>query len=66
MNIFLGDSITLTKEDTIITGKVTGIVLDDKGELDRIYLAGLDQAFWFSYDKWLLVDDQEEDEEDEL
>lgn len=66
MNIFLGDSITLTKEETIITGKVTGIVLDDKGELERIYLSGLDTAFWFAYDKWRVVDDQEEDEEDEL
>lgn len=65
MNIFLGDEITLTKQDTIVTGKVTGIVLDDKGELERIYMAGIDQAFWFAYDKWRVVDEEEE-EEDEL
>lgn len=65
MNIFLGDTITLTKSDTMVTGKVTGIVLDDKGELERVYISGLDQAFWFSMDKWMVVDDEGE-EEDEL
>jgi len=65
MNIFLGDTVTLTKGATLVTGQVTGIVLDDKGELERVYISGLDQAFWFSMDKWMVVDDEGE-EEDEL
>lgn len=65
MNIFLGDEVTLSKGETLVTGKVTGIVLDDKNELERLYIAGIDNAFWFSYDKWLLIDDTEE-ESDEI
>lgn len=62
MNLFLGDTITLTKGETIVTGKISGLVLDDKNELDRLYIHGLDQAFYFSIDKWLVVDDEEEEE----
>lgn len=64
MNIFLGDEVTLSKGDTLVTGKVTGIVLDDKNELERLYIAGIDNAFWFNYDKWLLVDDTEEESDE--
>lgn len=64
MNIFLGDEITIKREETYITGKVHGLVLDGKGELERLYINGIDQAFWLN-DKWLVVDDTEE-EEDEL
>lgn len=62
MNLFLGDTITLTKGETIVTGKISGLVLDDKNELDRLYINGLDQPFYFSIDKWLVVDDEEEEE----
>lgn len=66
MNLFLGDTITLTKGETIVTGKISGLVLDDKNELDRLYINGLDQPFYFSIDKWLVVDEEEEEEENEI
>lgn len=62
MNIFLGDEVTLSKGETLVTGKVTGIVLDDRNELERVYIAGIDSAFWFNLDKWLIVDEGEEEE----
>ena len=65
MNIFLGDEVTITKGDTIVTGQVTGLVLDNNKELERLYIAGIDNAFWFSYDKWMIIDDAEE-ESDEI
>lgn len=65
MNIFLGDEVTITKGDTIVTGQVTGLVLDSNKELERLYIAGIDNAFWFSYDKWMIIDDTEE-ESDEI
>lgn len=61
MNIFLGDEITIKRDETYITGKVHGLVLDSKGELERLYINGVDQAFWLN-DKWLVVDDAEEEE----
>lgn len=64
MLVMLGDEITLVKNDTWVTGKVAGIVLDDKKELERIYLHDIGYTFWL-YEGWKLVDDSEE-EEDEI
>lgn len=63
MQIFLGDEVTLVKKDTTIIGRVAGVVLDDKRELERIYIHEINTAFWVS-DGWQFIDDEEEEEED--
>ena len=64
MQVFLGDEITLVKGDSWVTGRVAGVVLDDKRELERLYLHEIGVAFWMR-DGWKIVDDSEEIEEDE-
>jgi hypothetical protein len=61
MQIFLGDRITLVKGETWITGDCSGIVLDDRKEVQRLYVHGLDMAFWFS-EGWKLADEDDEEE----
>ena len=54
MNLQAGQVVTLTKGDTVITGKVSGFVLKEgTTELHRIYISGIEQGFWFS-DNWEL------------
>lgn len=60
MQLFLGDEVTLNKDSTFITGPVSGVVLDDRRELERVYIEGIDQAFWMSRN-WKFVEDQEEE-----
>jgi len=61
MNIFLGDEVTLLKDGTSISGQVSGIVLDDARNLERIYIHGIEVPFWFAKG-WAVVDyDTEED-----
>jgi hypothetical protein len=64
MQLFLGDEVTLTKDSTFITGPVSGVVLDDRRELERVYIEGIDQAFWMSRN-WKFVEDQEEESTEE-
>ncbi len=64
MQLFLGDQVTLTKGSTYITGPVSGVVLDDRRELERVYIEGIDQAFWMSKN-WKFVEEQEEEWEEE-
>lgn len=66
MNVFLGDSVTLIKDcdedQTMVSGQVTGIVLDKNKDLERIYVQGIDTAFYM-FDGWKfmeLVEDEEE------
>lgn len=59
MQIFLGDRITLIKGETWVTGTCNGIVLDDRKELERLYIESLDTAFWMSAG-WKLADESEE------
>lgn len=61
MQVFLGDEITITKKDTHVIGQVSGVVLDDKKELERIYIHNIDAAFWM-HDGWLIVDDSLDEE----
>lgn len=65
MQVFLGDVITLMREDTsnptMVTGQVAGIVLDDHKKPERIYIHGIDAPFWVSRG-WLFVDEGEEEE----
>lgn len=65
MQLFLGDAVSLMKdgnEPTMVTGKVTGIVLGDNNEMERIYIHGITMPFWMS-DNWLFMDIEEEEEE---
>ncbi len=63
MNIFLGDEVTLYKDlepaATYITGNVSGIVLGDDKKISRVYIQGIDSAF-FMFDGWKFVDNDEE------
>ena len=70
MQLFLGDEVTLIKEldpiPTYITGQVSGIVLDKHRDVERLYIAGIDSAFWM-YEGWKFVDmETEEDDDDEI
>lgn len=60
MQLYLGDYITITKGETWVTGHCTGIVLDDRKELNRLYIHGIDNAFWMS-DGWKVADEEEEE-----
>lgn len=59
MQIFLGDRITLIKGDTWVTGSCNGIILDERKEIQRLYIHGINDAFWFSAG-WKLADEEEE------
>jgi hypothetical protein len=65
MMILLGDEVTVTREIgdemTWVTGRVTGIVQKDNGELKYFYVKGIDTAFWMS-DNWKFQEETEEDE----
>lgn len=71
MQIFLGDRITLIRQETWVTGICTGVVLDDRKETERLYIHGIDTAFWLSQG-WQIADEEEwepntdEDDEDEI
>lgn len=58
--ILLGDTVTVTRElageTTFITGRVSGIVQDDNGDLKFFYIRGIDTALWVS-DGWQFEDD---------
>jgi hypothetical protein len=70
MQLFLGDEVTLIKEldpiPTYITGQVSGIVLDKHKDVERLYIQGIESAFWM-YEGWKFVDmENEEDDGDEI
>ena len=62
MLVMLGDTVTLVKQDTWITGQVAGVVLNDKRELERVYIHNINVPFYLS-DGWRIVDDEEEGED---
>ena len=68
MIILLGDEVTVTREigddSTWVTGRVTGIVQNDNGELRYFYLKGIDSAFYMS-DNWKF-EEEVESEDDEI
>ena len=64
MQIFLGDLVTIMKNDTWVTGTVSGIVLDSRRELERVYIESIDMAFWMA-DNWKFVEDEEWKEGDD-
>ena len=49
MAIQANQLVTLIKGETRITGKVSGFVYkDNEPQLERIYISGIAQGFWFS------------------
>jgi hypothetical protein len=62
MLVMLGDTVTLVKQDTWITGQVAGVVLNDKRDLERIYIHNINVPFYLS-NGWRIVDDEDEGEE---
>ena len=69
MNLLLGDEVTVQREIgsdlTFVTGRVSGVVLNDHGELKYFYIKGLDSSFWLSdgckfQEDWELVEDEED------
>jgi hypothetical protein len=70
MMLLLGDTVTVTREImgevTYITGRVSGIVQNDNGDLKYFYIRGIDSSLWMS-DGWQFEDDYtvENDEGDD-
>lgn len=66
MNILLGDDVTVQRQIgddlTFVTGRVSGIVLDDRGELRYFYIKGIDSAFWMN-EGWKFQDIEEEEDD---
>ena len=60
MMVLLGDEVTVTREvggeTTYITGRVSGIVQKDNGDLKCFYIRGLDTALWMS-EGWQFQDE---------
>ena len=67
MNVLLGDEVTVQREMgeqlTFVSGRVNGIVLDDRGDLKYFYIKGIDAGFWIS-DGWKFQEEYEEGEDD--
>lgn len=56
----IGDTVTVYKGDTTITGKVAGLVMDREGsQIERIYLQELTETgFWMSLG-WSVVKNED-------
>lgn len=67
MMILLGDDVTVQREVggefTLVSGRVSGIVQNDHGELKYFYIKGIDTSFWIS-DGWQFQEDYEGEEDD--
>jgi hypothetical protein len=67
VNVLLGDEVTVQREMgeqlTFVSGRVNGIVLDDRGDLRYFYIKGIDGAFWIS-DGWKFQEEYDEGEDD--
>ena len=65
--ILLGDFITATRalgdDVTVVSGRVTGIVQKENGDLKYFYVKGIDSRVWMS-DNWQF-ETEEEGNEDE-
>jgi hypothetical protein len=66
MQVFLGDDVTLLKEmegelSILISGQVSGVVLDDRKQLERIWLHGMENSFWMSQG-WKFIEEEDDGE----
>jgi hypothetical protein len=70
MMILLGDTVTTSRElagaTTYITGRVSGIVQKDNGDLKYFYIRGVDTPLYIS-DGWMFEEefDNDNDEREE-
>lgn len=66
MQVFLGDEVSIFRkvgnDETYVTGRISGVVLKDSGELNYFYLKGIGAAFWLS-DGWMFLEEGEEEDE---
>ena len=66
MQVFLGDEVTVFRkvgeDETFATGRISGVVLKDSGDLNYFYLKGITSAFWIS-DGWSFIEEETEDGE---
>lgn len=71
MMVLLGDMITAQREIggdiAVVSGRISGLVQKDNGDLKYFYIKGIDNAFWMS-EGWAFDDPDEytieRDEED--
>ncbi len=59
MQLFLGDRITLAKDETFVEGQTRGIILDEHGKVERVYIQGIEGSF-FMRDGWKFIEEEEE------
>lgn len=68
MNLFLGDMVTATREIggdvVVVSGRISGLVQKDNGDLKYFYIRGIDNSFWMS-DGWMFDDGIEIEEGEE-
>lgn len=66
MMVLLGDVVTVYRdiggEQTSVTGRISGIVQKDNGDLKYFYIKGLDNSLWMS-DGWQFAEDFEGEED---
>lgn len=62
MQVFLGDIVTVTKEEVFITGRVNGVKLD-KGQLECVSFEHID-IWFYMWQGWKFIDTKEEYEDD--
>jgi 3-deoxy-D-manno-octulosonate 8-phosphate phosphatase KdsC-like HAD superfamily phosphatase len=62
MMILLGDMVTVTREVggdvAVVSGRVSGIVQSDSGDLKFFYIKGIENSFWVS-DGWMFDEEIE-------
>lgn len=63
--VLLGDEVTVSREisgsTTWVTGRVSGIVQKDNGDLKYFYIKGIDGGFWMQ-DGWTFQEEEGEEE----
>jgi hypothetical protein len=66
MMVLLGDTVTVFRDvsgdTTVVTGRVSGIVQKDNGDLKYFYIRGIDSSFYIS-DGWQFDEGEEEENE---
>lgn len=61
--VLLGDYVTATRavgdDVTVVSGRVSGIVLKENGDLKYFYIKGIDSSLWMT-DNWQFETEEEE------
>lgn len=69
MMVLLGDEVTISRDisgsTSWVTGRISGIVQNDNGDLKYFYIKGIDNSFWMS-DGWVFSDEQREEEDAQI